>query len=79
LSRKCLTRKLATRSLPELAAQLHCSERHFSRLFREAFRISLRARQTELRLLRARQLLADADTKIINVAYDSGYRHLGFV
>ena len=65
------------RSLTELAGQLHCSERHFSRLFREEFNISLRARQTELRLQRARQLLTESDAKIINVAYESGYRHLG--
>jgi hemolysin activation/secretion protein/AraC-like DNA-binding protein len=64
-------------SLPELSAQLHCSERHFSRLFREKFGVPLRSRQIELRLQRARQLLADPDAKIINVAYDSGYRHLG--
>ncbi|MBW8864063.1 MAG: helix-turn-helix domain-containing protein [Verrucomicrobia bacterium] len=69
--------ELATRSLSELAGQLHCSERHFSRLFREEFNISLRSRQTELRLQRARQLLAATNSKIINVAYESGYRHLG--
>ena len=69
--------ELATRPLPELAGKLHCSERHFSRLFREEFGVPLRARQTELRLLRARQLLADGSAKIINVAYESGYRHLG--
>ena len=69
--------ELATRSLPELAEQLHCSERHFSRLFRDEFGVPLRTRQTELRLLRARSLLADVNAKIINVAYESGYRHLG--
>jgi hemolysin activation/secretion protein/AraC-like DNA-binding protein len=69
--------ELATHSLPELAEQLHCSERHFSRLFRAEFGVPLRKRQTELRLQRARQLLADANAKIINVAYESGYRHLG--
>ena len=69
--------ELATRSLPELAAQLHCSERHFTRLFRAEFGVPLRKRQTELRLLRARQLLADVNAKVINVAYESGYRHLG--
>jgi hemolysin activation/secretion protein len=74
---KMLEADLAVRSLTELAAQLHCSKRHFSRLFRREFGVSLRAHQTELRLLRARQLLADADAKIINVAYESGYRHLG--
>jgi hemolysin activation/secretion protein/AraC-like DNA-binding protein len=69
--------ELASSSLPELAAQLHCSERHFSRLFHGEFGVPLRVHQTELRLQRALQLLADADAKIINVAYESGYRHLG--
>ena len=69
--------ELATRSLPQLAGQLPCSERHFSRLFREQFGVPLRARQTELRLQRARQLLQDPGIKIINVASESGYRHLG--
>jgi hemolysin activation/secretion protein/AraC-like DNA-binding protein len=69
--------ELFGKSLVELAAQFHCSERHFSRLFREEFGIALRARQKELRLQRARQLLADSNAKIINVAYESGYRHLG--
>ncbi|MGB7769516.1 MAG: helix-turn-helix domain-containing protein [Verrucomicrobiia bacterium] len=69
--------ELAERSLTELARQLHCSERHFSRLFREEFGVPFHARQIELRLQRARQLLADSDVKIINVASISGYRHLG--
>jgi hemolysin activation/secretion protein/AraC-like DNA-binding protein len=69
--------ELAARSLPELAKELHCSERHFSRLFREEFKISLRSCQVELRLQRARQLLSASNTKIINVAYESGFRHLG--
>lgn len=69
--------ELAEASLTDLAAQLHCSERHFSRLFREEFGVPLRTRQIELRLQRALQLLADSSAKIINVAYDCGYRHLG--
>ena len=69
--------ELSECSLADLARQLHCSERHFSRLFREEFGVPFRARQIELRLQRARQLLADSGAKIINVAYDSGYRHLG--
>jgi AraC-like DNA-binding protein len=69
--------ELAVRSLTQLAGELHCSERHFSRLFREEFRVSLRARQSELRLQRARQLLVESDAKITNIAYESGYRHLG--
>lgn len=69
--------ELAAHSLAELAGQLHCSERHFSRLFREEFGASLRARQIELRLQRARHLLTNSNAKIINVAFESGYRHLG--
>jgi hemolysin activation/secretion protein/AraC-like DNA-binding protein len=69
--------ELADASLAGLATQLHCSQRHFSRLFREKFGVPLRARQIELRLQRARHLLADSNAKVINVAYDSGYRHLG--
>ena len=69
--------ELSQCSLRDLAGQLNCSERHFTRLFREEFGVPFRARQIELRLQRARQLLADSDAKIINVAYDSGYQHLG--
>jgi len=69
--------ELATHSLAELAGQLHCSQRHFSRLFREEFGASLRARQIELRLQGARHLLTNSNAKIINVALESGYRHLG--
>ena len=69
--------ELASRPLPDLAREIHCSERHFSRLFREEFGEPLRTRQIELRLQRARQLLLDSDDKIIHIAYESGYRHLG--
>ncbi len=69
--------ELACASLPELAEKLHCSERHFSRLFREEFKVSLRVWQTSQRLQRASQLLTVSDTKIANVAKEAGYRHLG--
>lgn len=66
------------RHTPEqLAALCECSTRHFSRLFRKHFGTSIRARQTELRLLKARQLLLETDAKITSVALESGYRHLG--
>lgn len=69
--------ELARHSLTRLAAMLDCSERHFSRLFRQEFGVSLRARQAELRLQRAKQLLAEPGDKISNIAFESGYRHLG--
>ncbi len=68
--------ELSESSLSDLARQLHCSERHFSRLFRAELGVPFRTRQIELRLQRACQLLADSNVKIINVAYASGYRHL---
>ena len=69
--------ELAARSLTELAGSLNCSERHFSRLFRNEFGVPLRTRQRELRLRRASELLATSDIKVASVAQQSGYRHLG--
>jgi AraC-like DNA-binding protein len=62
---------------PEQLARLcGCSARHFNRLFREQFGQSPRSRQTDLRLLKARQLLSETDEKIARIALDSGYRSL---
>lgn len=69
--------ELLSRSVEDLAAELNCSVRHFSRLFHEEVGVSFREKQTELRLLKARQLLARSDAKVIHVALESGYRHLG--
>lgn len=66
-----------SRSVSELARKCGCSERHFSRLFRNHFGLSIRAKQVELRLEKARQLLLESDAKVIHIALDSGYRHLG--
>ncbi len=60
----------------ELARLCACSPRHFNRLFREHFGVSVRARQTELRLLKARKMLKSTEAKIIDVALDCGYRNL---
>jgi len=60
----------------QLARLCGCSVRHFNRLFRDSFGTSTRARQTELRLLKARQLLGASDQKIHQIAADTGYRNL---
>jgi AraC-like DNA-binding protein len=65
-------------STEKLAQMCGCSLRHFRRMFRKQFKTSIRAKQTELRLEKARQLLADTDEKIVSIAHESGYRHLGF-
>jgi AraC-like DNA-binding protein len=64
-------------SSEKLAEMCGCSLRHFRRMFRRQFKTSIRAKQTELRLEKARQLLAETDEKITTVANESGYRHLG--
>ena len=70
-------KELAASSLTDMAAELNCSERHFSRMFREEFGVSLRDCQNELRLQRACRLLQDFKAKISSVAFECGYRHLG--
>ena len=64
-------------SAEELAAYCGCSLRHFSRLFLQHFGISLRSRQTDMRLTKARRLLLETDSRIMTVARACGYRHLG--
>jgi AraC-like DNA-binding protein len=64
-------------SANELATYCGCSPRHFSRLFLQHFGVSLRSRQTEMRLLKARRLLAETDSRVMTVAAACGYRHLG--
>lgn len=64
-------------SIEQLSAYCGCSLRHFSRLFRQNFGVSLRARQTELRLLKARRLLEETDSRVMTIAAQCGYTHLG--
>jgi AraC-like DNA-binding protein len=69
--------ELIFHSAAQLAGLCGCSPRHFNRLFRRRFGSSFRARQTELRLLKARSLLLASETKIRDIALQSGYRNLG--
>jgi len=61
-------------SLPELAKMMGCTPRHLSRIFRDLVGLSLREKQTELRLIRAKELLATTQAKVLDVALDSGYQ-----
>lgn len=72
-----LLRDMVTAPLHQLARECGCSVRHFRRLFRQHYGISLREQQIELRLQKARQLLKETNDKVMDVAYNSGYRHLG--
>jgi AraC-like DNA-binding protein len=60
----------------QLSALCDCSTRHFNRLFHLQFGTSPRARQTELRLLRARSLLENTALHVNQVALECGYRSL---
>lgn len=68
---------LLTLSVGEMAARFGCSRRHLNRLFHQHFGFSVAALRMEMRLLRAVALLRDPDTKVINVAEQCGFNHLG--
>jgi AraC-like DNA-binding protein len=71
------TDEILEMSVDDLAAKFHCSRRHLNRLFHSRFGLSISALRMELRLLKAASLLRDADAKVINVAEQSGFNHLG--
>ena len=64
-------------SVSELAAKFGCSRRHLNRLFHQYFGFSVGALRMEMRLLKAVSLLRNIDAKVINVAEQCGFNHLG--
>lgn len=69
--------ELINLSVGELADRFSCSRRHLNRLFHQHFGVSVAALRMEMRLLKAVSLLRDANAKIINVAEQCGFNHLG--
>jgi AraC family transcriptional regulator, mar-sox-rob regulon activator len=69
--------ELLNLSVGELADKFRCSRRHLNRLFHQFFGHSVAALRMEMRLLKAVSLLRDTDAKVINVAEDCGFNHLG--
>lgn len=69
--------ELINLSVGELADRFNCSRRHLNRLFHQHFDVSVAALRMEMRLLKAISLLRDPDIKIINVAEQCGFNHLG--
>jgi AraC-like DNA-binding protein len=61
-------------SFSELVSKTRCSPRHVSRLFTDLVGVSFREKQAELRLARACDLLATTDSKVVEVAQESGYQ-----
>ena len=69
--------ELLTLSVGDLAHKFSCSRRHLNRLFHQHFGCSVAALRMEMRLLKALSLLRDPGVKIINVAGQCGFNHLG--
>jgi len=64
-------------SVGQMATKFSCSRRHLNRLFHLHFGASLASLKMEMRLLKAISLLRDPDVKIIDVAAQCGFNHLG--
>lgn len=64
-------------SVDELAQRFSCSRRHLNRLFHQHLGLSVSSLRMEMRLLKAATLLKDSSAKVINVAADCGFNHLG--
>jgi AraC-like DNA-binding protein len=63
-------------SLHDLARQLNCNERHLGRLFSKELGMPFHREQSELRLLKAGQLLGTTNLTVARVARDCGYHSL---
>jgi AraC-like DNA-binding protein len=61
-------------TLNELVTRVQCTPRHFSRVFNQVVGMSFRKKQSEVRLLRAQELLATTETKVLDVAMESGFQ-----
>lgn len=64
-------------SIAELADRFSCSRRHLNRLFHQHLGFSATALKSEMRLLRAASLLRNPNSKVITVAQQCGFNHLG--
>ena len=64
-------------SVPQLAQRFNCSRRQLNRVFQNHFGTSVADLKMEMRLLKAVSLLRDPDTKVITVAEECGFNHLG--
>lgn len=63
-------------SFNELARKTGCTARHLSRIFQDVVGMSFSDKRAEIRLARARELLATGESKVVEVAMESGYKSL---
>ena len=69
--------ELLSLSVDELAVKFGCGRRHLNRLFHQHFGLSVATLKMEMRLLKAVALLRNPDAKVISVADECGFNHLG--
>src|SRR5215831_4899018 len=74
---KLSSQDLLTLSVGELAGRFSCSRRHLNRLFHQHFGFSVAGFRMEMRLLKAVSLLREPEAKVINIAEQCGFNHLG--
>jgi AraC-like DNA-binding protein len=67
---------LSEMSFDELARITRCTPRHLSRIFFEQIGVSFSDKRAEIRLARACELLATSKSKVVEVAFESGYKSL---
>jgi AraC-like DNA-binding protein len=63
-------------SFGDLVRETRCTPRHLSRIFHQVVGMSFREKQAQVRLLRAQELLATTQSKVVEVALESGYPSL---
>lgn len=68
------TFELLELSFGDLVREMRCTPRHLSRIFKQVVGMSFREKQSEARLLRARELLMTTESKVVEVALESGYQ-----
>lgn len=71
------TDELVESSVEELAGRIGCSRRHLNRLFHQHFKASMATLKMELRLRKAASLLSNRNARIIDIAAECGFNHLG--
>ena len=76
LLQKIPAAELVEMDFNELAAMTHCTARHLSRIFYKLVGTSFSEKRAEIRLARAEELLATGNSKVVQVALDSGYNSL---
>jgi AraC-like DNA-binding protein len=64
-------------SVEDLAQKFGFCRRHLNRLFHQYFGLSVGRLRMEMRMLKALTLLRDPNAKVINVAEECGFNHLG--